>query len=100
MSEENRTSTRQFVQIGDVLNSGESVSEGDDNFRSQLLDRRLSSSEVDRRMNAIVAPLAMQSDRLIKPVGELSEKIRTDRLKGMQHLNDQDRWINVSTFRL
>ena len=38
--------------------SGESAGEGEHNFQSQLLDRRMSSTERDRRINAIVAPLA------------------------------------------
>ena len=61
MFEENRTTpTRHFVEVGDIHHSGESASEGEDNLQSQLLERRLSSSEVDRKINAISAPLAMQ----------------------------------------
>ena len=40
----------------------------------QLLERKLSSSEVDRRINAIVAPLATQLVTLIQSVMELSER--------------------------
>ena len=61
MFEENRTTpTRQFIKVGDIHHSGESASEGEDNLQSQLLDRRLSSGEVDRKINAISASLAMQ----------------------------------------
>ena len=41
MSEENRTPTRQFVEVGDVHHSSESASEGEENLRSQLLCRRI-----------------------------------------------------------
>ena len=74
MLEENRTPTRQFVEVGDVHPSGQSASEGEDNLQSQLLDRRMSSSEVDRIINAIGATLATQLETLIQSLGELSEK--------------------------
>ena len=82
MSEENRTSTRQFVEIGDVHHSGESASEGEDNLQSQLLDRRLPSSEVDRGIDAIVAPLATQLVALIQSVRELSEESSNQSTEG------------------
>ena len=66
MCEENRTPTRQFVESGDVHQSGGSDSEGKDNLQSHLLERRLSSSEIDRRINAIVAALAMQVETLLQ----------------------------------
>ena len=74
MSEENRTPTRQFVQIGEAHSSAESASGVEDNLQSQLLERRFSSSEVERRINAIVAPLAAQLETLIHSVNELGEK--------------------------
>ena len=74
MSEENRTSTRQFVEIGDAPNSIEPASDAEGNLQSQLLERRLSSSEVERRINAKVAPLATQLETLIQSVRELSER--------------------------
>ena len=67
MSEENRTSTRQFVEVGDVHHSDESASEGEENLQSQLLDRRLFSTEVDWRINAIVA---LQPHRNVNGVSE------------------------------
>ena len=70
MSEENRTPTRQFVEIGDLHASGESGSEAEDQLQSQLLDRKISSSEVDRRINAIVSPVATQLETLIRNVGK------------------------------
>ena len=60
MSEENRTPTSQLVEVGDVHHLGGSADEREDNSQSQFLDRRLSSSEVDTRIYAIVAPFAMQ----------------------------------------
>ena len=76
MSGENRTPTRQFDEVGDVHHSGESASERENNLQSQLLDRRMFffSNEVERRINAIVAPLATQLETLTQPVRELSER--------------------------
>ena len=74
MSKENKTPTRQFVEVGDAHNSGESASEIEENLQSQLIDRRFSSSEVDRRINGIVAPLGTPLETLIQSVKELSER--------------------------
>ena len=40
----------------------------------QTLQRKLSSSEVGRKINAIVAPLATQLETLIQSVRELNER--------------------------
>ena len=74
MSEETRTPKRPFIEVRDVHHSGESASEREDNLQSQLLDSRMSSSEVHRRINAIFAPLATQLKTLILSVTELIEK--------------------------
>ena len=74
MSEENRTPTRQFGDVGDSHHWGESASKGKDNLQSQSLDRRMFSSEVDRRIKAIVAPLAAQLETIIQLVRELCER--------------------------
>ena len=63
LSEGNRPPTRQFVKVGDVQLA-----------RSQLLDLRMSSSEVKKRINAISAPLTSQLEMIIQSVRELSEK--------------------------
>ena len=55
MSEENRTPTRELVEIGDVHFFGESASERESKLQSQLLDGRMSSSEVHGRINATVS---------------------------------------------
>ena len=78
MSEGNRTPTRQFVEIGDAHVSAESASDAEDNLQSQLLERKLSSSEVDRRIKAIYAPLASQLETLIQSLRELSKEVLTD----------------------
>ena len=96
MSEGNRTPTRQFVEIGDAHVSAESASDVEDNLQSQLLERKLSSSEVDR-INAIYAPLATQLETLIQSLRELSKEVPTDRLKVTWHPNDQDRRVSVPT---
>ena len=57
ISEESRTLSRQFVELGGVNHSGESGSDGEENLPAQLLDRGMTSSEIDRSINAIVAPL-------------------------------------------
>ena len=56
MSEGNITLTRLFVEIGDALISTESASDIENNVQFQLLERKLLSSEVDRRINAIYLP--------------------------------------------
>ena len=60
MSERNRTPTQQFVEVGDAHISAESASDFEDNLQSQLLERRIFSSEVDRRINTIFASLVTQ----------------------------------------
>ena len=67
MSEEYRIPTKPFVELGDLHHLSGSASE-EDNLPSQLLDRRLTPSEVDRRINAIVASLATQLRTLIQSV--------------------------------
>ena len=75
MSEENRTPTRQLVEIGEAHLSVESANDAEDNLQSQLLERKLLSSEFDRKINALVASLATQIGTLIRWVRrELSEK--------------------------
>ena len=74
MSEENRTLTRQLIVDGDFHHSGGSVCQGEDNLESQFFDRRLSSSELDTRINAIAAALATLLETLIQSVRELSER--------------------------
>ena len=63
--------------MGDVDHSGESASQGEKNLQSPLLNRRISSSEVDRKIKAIVAPLSTQLEMLIQSVRELSERSST-----------------------
>ena len=82
MSEVNRTPTKQFVEIGDNHHSGESVSDGEENLRSQLLDRTITSSQVDRRINAIVAPLSTGLEMLIQSVRVLRVKDSTRSTEG------------------
>ena len=73
MSEGNRTPTRQFVEVGDVNASVESLSDGEDNLQSQMLEKNLLSSEFDRRINAIFTQLVTQIEMLIRSIRELSE---------------------------
>ena len=74
-----RTPTGQFVEVGDVPQSGESASEGEDNLQSQFEEGRKFSSEVNSRINVIVAPIVTQLETLILSVREINEKssIRT-----------------------
>ena len=72
MFEGNRTPTRHFVESGVVHASVEPASDGEDNLQSQLLEKNLSPSEVDRRLNAIVTLLATQIEALVQSVKELS----------------------------
>ena len=98
MSEENRTLTRQFVEIGDAHNSVESASDAKDNLLSQLLERRLSWSEVDRKINAVVAPLATQLEALMQSVRELSERSSNRSTTEGNVLSEESRYrVNIPT---
>ena len=74
MTERNRTPTRQFVEVGDAHVSAESASDVGDKLQPQLLERKLSPSEVDRRIKSMIATLAMQLETLIQSVTKLSER--------------------------
>ena len=63
-----------FVEIGDAETLAEPASDVEDLFQSQLLERKLSSKEIDKRINAKVAPLTTQLETLIQSVKELSER--------------------------
>ena len=82
MSEENRTSTGGLVEFGDAHSLGESVSDGEENLRPQLRDRRMTSSEINRRINAIVVPLSTQVEMLTQLVRELNERNSTRSSEG------------------
>ena len=82
MFEENRTPTKQLVEVGDVHYSGKSAIEGEDNLQSQLLDRKMFSNEVDRRINATVTLLATQLKPLIQSVRELRERSSNRSIEG------------------
>ena len=73
MAEGNRTPSRHFVEIGDGHVSVESGSDAEDNLKSQLPDRKL-SSKVDRRIIAMFDPLNTQLEMLIQSVSEISER--------------------------
>ena len=77
MSDENRKPTRQYVELFDAHNSGESGSVVDKSLRSQLLDLKITSSEIDRRMNPIVALLFTQLKMMIQSTNELNERTST-----------------------
>ena len=96
MSDEKRTPTRQFVTVGDVYLSEESASEGEDSLQSKLLGRRMSSSEVDRGKNAIVAPLATQLKTLIQSLRESSERSSNRSTEGKRYLNDRHPQVRQS----
>ena len=99
MSEGNRKPTRQFVEIGDAHVATESGSDTGDNLQSQLLDRKSSSSEIDRIINAIVAPLATQLEMLIQSVWGVGERSSNRSIEGngMWRPNDRDCRFNVAT---
>ena len=77
MSEENRMLTRQFVEFGYVYRSGELDSNEEENLRSQLLERRMTFSEIGRRIKAIFAPLSTPVEAFIQSVRELNERSST-----------------------
>ena len=94
MSEGNRTPTRHFVEIGYAHVSAESANDVEDNLQSQILERKLSSNEVDERINAIVAALATQLEKLIQSVRELDEG-SSNRLNGTWRPNNRYSWVSV-----
>ena len=77
MSEQNRMLTRQFVELGYVYHSGELGGDGKENLRSQLLERRMTFSEIGRMINAIVAPLSTQVEAFIQSLREPNERNST-----------------------
>ena len=108
MSEENRKLIRQFVEIGDAHASAESRSDAADNLQSQLLDQKLSSSKVDRRINDMVAPLATQLETLIQSVRRLGERnsnrlternVASERSRSSVQRSDTGRFVELSIIR-
>ena len=74
MSEGNRAPTRQFVEFGNAHRSKISGTDGEKNLRSQLLDRRMTTNDIDRQIIGIVALLSTQLEALIQLVREFNEK--------------------------
>ena len=77
MSEASRAPTGKFVEVRDAHNSGESATDGEENPRSQAPDRRMTSSEIDRRINEIVAPLSTQLKTFIQSVRAHNQRSST-----------------------
>ena len=59
MSEEKQRPTKKFVKLFDTYHFGESGNDGK-KLWLQLLDRKITSNEVDRKINTIVSPLSTQ----------------------------------------
>ena len=78
MSEGNITPGRQFIEIGDAHLLVEPASDFEDNLQSKLLERKFSSSQVDKNINAIVAQLATQHETLMQSLRKLNEIRPTD----------------------
>ena len=72
LSEENRTTIRRFVELGDTHYSVESGRNRKGNV-PVTNDKRMTSSEVDRRINEIVVSRSTELEALIRSVKELSE---------------------------
>ena len=82
LSEKNRTLITQVFEVGDVHQSVESASDNEENLRSTLLDLRMTSSGIGRRINTIVARPSTQLETLIQSVRELNEGNSTRSTKG------------------
>ena len=93
MSEVNRIPTRDFVELGDEHHLGKTGSVGGKNFRLQLLEGKMTSSEIDNRINAFVATLSTHLEALIQSVRELTKRSFTSSTK------PNDIKIVGSTFR-
>ena len=78
----NRTSSGQVLDLGVIHHSGESGGDEEENLLSQLFCRRTTSSEVDRKINSIVAPLSTQLGALILSMKEPNERNSTSSTEG------------------
>ena len=58
MTDKTRTFIKRFVELRDNSYLKDAGSGGEGSFGSQLIDRRMTLSDIDRRINAIVAPLS------------------------------------------
>ena len=94
MSEENRTPTLQFVELGDIHQSRESNSDGEENLRSQFLERSVIFSEVEKKINGIVASLFTDLEALVQSMRELNEKISIGSTE-KNVASEQSRWSTL-----
>ena len=65
---------QQLFEVGDVNHTGVLASEGKDNFQSQLLDWRMSLTEIDTKINGIVEHLTLQLEALLQTMKEHIER--------------------------
>ena len=72
MAELDTTSIRRFVDLKDASFSGKSDSDPDKNSRSQLVVKRITSTDVERKINARVAAVSSQIETSMRFVRELS----------------------------
>ena len=63
---ESRTPTRQFVELTDSHRLGESTTDRMENLHSQLLSLRMTSREIDKRINSFVASLCTHLEMIIQ----------------------------------
>ena len=74
MSEKHCTPLKRFVEVDDTQHSGNLGTVGAKNIRLQLIDQEMTSFDVGRSINAIVAPLSWQLEALIQSKRKLTEK--------------------------
>ena len=95
MSDENRKRTGQFVEFSHAQILGELATDEEKNLQSQLLDRRMTWSEIDRRIKAIVAHPYTQLEMLIQSVEELNKEVQLVLLKETLHRVDGGHRVNA-----
>ena len=82
MVEANRTSIRQLNKLRHASCLAESVNDVENNPCSQLIENGVTSTNGDRRINAVVEPLLSQIEALIKSAKELSGRRSARSCKG------------------
>ena len=97
MIEANRTHIRRITELRDASYSGESSGDGEKNFGPQLIDRRMTSLYVDRKIKAIVAPKQYRTEVLIRSFKVFSERIFGRLTKETRLLNGPSPQVDVTT---
>ena len=97
ISEGNQKPKGLFVELSDTHCSRESGNDGDANYWSQLMDRRVISSNVDRRKNADDALRFSLLEALVQLVRKLGQRSSSHWSEDSTTSERWDHWVNVPT---